>query len=241
MPESDDVVGDTPRADRGQLDADRKVRDALAAINFDQDHPVYQRFVEVLARGALERMHGMMASGRIFAAIRKIDPRIQLWAPAEWTTDDRAGIADAVVTGAIRRFHCNGLVAGDWNPDAGASMMTYLISICLILFPNEFRSWRSEYAKRNRDESFDKVERAAADDPLESMITMWDFELLLESAGLNEKQRTALKMLLQGHRQDEIAAALGLSSAKAVENLLGRTRKELKRQLGGGEHGTRGA
>jgi hypothetical protein len=173
MPESDDVVGETPRVDPEQLAADKEVRDVLAAINFDQDHPLYRRFIEKLAHDALARMHGMMASGKIFAAIQK----------------------------------------------------------------------RRPCTKRSLDDPLDKVEDTvvAPDDPLESMITMRDFELLLKAAGLNEKQCTAIKMLLERYSQAEIAEALDLSSAKAVENLLGRARKELKRQLGGGEHGTQHA
>jgi DNA-directed RNA polymerase specialized sigma24 family protein len=241
MPESDDVVGQTPRADPGQLAADKKVREVLAAINFDTEHPLYQRFINELAMKALQRMRGMLASRRIFALVHQRNPQIRLSAPSDWTDDDQAGIADEVVAKAIDLFHWRGLVGGHWTAEGGATMLTYLIGNCLNLFPNVFRRWCDESKKRRLDGPLDELEHVAEarNDLIDALVATVDFEQLL--AGLTENQRNALKMQLDGHSLATIAEKLGLPSAKAVENLIRRARLELRRRLGGGDHGTQHA
>jgi|SRR2546429_937825 len=236
MTETDDGGSGRPCADPDRLAADIKIREALAAVNFDPEHPLYQRFINEFAREGLKRVIGMMSSGRIFRLVQQRHPQIRLRPPYHWSSDDRAEIANEVVCKALQLFHYRGLVGMHWRPEEGATMMTYFIGSCLDQFSNEFRRWLTGESKHSLEDATDTFECApppANPDPFESLITDVDFQRLL--AQLPPRQRRALELHLMDHSHREIADMLGAgTTTRSVENLIRRAREGLRKRLEGG-------
>jgi DNA-directed RNA polymerase specialized sigma24 family protein len=154
-------------------------------------------------------------------------------APAGWLDDDDTvdGLVNETLRRAITRFRTV-LMGNQWRPDGGASLRTYFIGQCLFQFRDVYRTECARERRRRRQESIglpDGVDgwvcgsAQAADS---SVVRVASAEQVLRT--IAPRPREAIVRQLRGESLDEIADALGLSSAEQVKNLLHYERQKLR-------------
>ncbi|UJW28887.1 hypothetical protein L3Q67_27005 [Saccharothrix sp. AJ9571] len=178
--------------------------------------PSWQRFAEELARYGWAVMQAWLVSGEIFAqcALRR---RSVGTAPLYWTEDDRFSLAQDTVVEGLRLFRERGLVQGGWNIDGGASLRTFFIGACVLVFPNVYRTWR----KRHNDErtaslvpncdAVDWVDTSASD-PAMTAVHRDEAWAALRAMPLREKRAVLLQEL--GYGRIEIGELLALADGE---------------------------
>ncbi|WP_281899894.1 RNA polymerase sigma factor [Phytohabitans aurantiacus] len=125
---------------------------------------------------------------------------------------------DAAVEGAVL-FRRVALLENKWQPDGGASLLTYYVGACIQVYPTIYRRWYREHRRQWMTDPYDVMPEHVMPNQSEYV----ELRNLLER-GLDEATWVALKMKAEGSSYAEIAEVLG-RSVKAVENLLRRGRQ----------------
>jgi DNA-directed RNA polymerase specialized sigma24 family protein len=151
--------------------------------------------------------------------------------PTDWSPEDRHELALETVANALKSF-LHALEKGDWDPDAGASLRTYFIGRCVLVFPNVFRTWERERDRWDTTVLDDDVLAATPESGPSPEDQVVGREELREGLSALDT-RTAIVVTLReyGYPQSEISGILGVTEG-AVEALLHRHR----RRLGGGRN-----
>jgi DNA-directed RNA polymerase specialized sigma24 family protein len=233
VPEQPVVEPDGPAERAERLEADRALRDALAAQGFTGE--AYAVFEDELAGYGHQVMTAWLATGHIFARCHAAGLRL-LSLPIH--ANDLEDLAQETIAGALRSFKCKGLEDGGWRPEGGASLKAYFTGTLLHQFANVWK-------KRLR------AGRASGSLPLEALLTeprspgpgpddiaMQRDEIRRGLADIeNRRARIAVVLSAEGYEQEEIAEVLGPDvSARAVEGLLRRHRSRVaSRDEKGGE------
>jgi hypothetical protein len=213
-----------------RLASDVRLRNAMAAEDFDG--PLYQRFECDLIAYAHAVLVGWMYSGTIFKVLADRGHGVR---PSERERTalkaDRAaieGIANMVIALALPRFREQALIKGGWRAEAGAAITTYFMGATVYPFLNEFRSWRNETRRRERERlniSTRPIDtrRGANEDPADVVIR----EDTLASALIWHKPRARemVALHLERYSNAEIMEITGAASVRAVEGVLHRWRK----------------
>jgi hypothetical protein len=232
---SADVDGEPDR--RG---ADRELVEVLRACGFAGVR--YDLFAEELARYGVSVLCGWMYSGYVFALAARQGFSLH---PAGHELDElhrdpvlRQDLAVMVVAVALRRFRDNALIGGGWRADGGASLTTYFLGTCLLVFPNEFRRHRAQSQRWQAQDAVDQAtggsEAAADGDPAE--LVTGTISIRAELARADPRTRAIVALRMDGYHQEEIAEMLSEKSARAVEGVLYRWRgREIKRRREAGE------
>lgn len=140
---------------------DEKLFALLAEQGFQGDlYWTFERHVGAYALGILQ---GWMASGRIFAELRRIgrtpphtaahDQRLRQ------SSHDREELASSAVSAALMHF-CKTKGAG-WSPEGGASLKTYFLRSALWRFRDPFVTWSGQESHRAIPWEPDAANRAA--------------------------------------------------------------------------------
>jgi DNA-directed RNA polymerase specialized sigma24 family protein len=211
------------RADNiARLQADRELRDALAAEGFAG--PAYAVFEEEYVGFGYELMTALFRTGYIFARCYEEGIRLRV---LPIPVGDREDLVQETVEKALRSFKAKGLEQGGWQPERGASLKTYFAGALLRNFANIWRA-RLNHTPDTADLPFYSVPSellSLAPDPAD-LSAQYD----MIRRGLmdieNPKTRAALVLTEDGYEQDEIAEILGLTR-RAVEGLLRRHRRRL--------------
>jgi DNA-directed RNA polymerase specialized sigma24 family protein len=127
---------------------------------------------------------------------------------------------------AIHSFRDNILVEHKWDYRRGASLRTYFVGHCVIVFIDVYERWRVEEegqpkdARRVRDYALDpsRVASARASTPMPGAALARDQSLfaLLEKSGSVNTQRV-MYLLGEGYSQRQTADVLDMTE-KAVES-----------------------
>jgi hypothetical protein len=229
-----------PNGHRDRLAADRELVAVLAASEFEG--PRYDMFVTELARYGVAVLCGWMHSGHVFAVSadrgQPLSPNADELEELHRDLDTRQDIASMVVAVALRHFRERALVGGGWKADGGASLTTYFMGACLTVFPNEFRRYRAQRQRWRRQNAADPAIIAAARSAEPSIAEMvgGTFEVKANLARVDARTRAIVTLWMYGYHQQEIAEMLGERSARAVEGVLYRWRRnEVRRMREGGE------
>lgn len=220
-----------------RLEADRRLRDALAAANFTG--PAYAAFEGEYVAFGLEKMTALLRSGYIFARCREID----LYLPARRIpAADRKELVLETLERAVPWFKSKGLEQGGWQPELGASLKTYFTRALLYQFANVWRKYlkaAEEYRLRAAQESarivsleappFD-IESFGAD-PADVLIQREHIRDALASIKARTPEaRNRIQAVLylkeNGYSHAEIAEILGITR-KVVEGVLRRHRARI--------------
>lgn len=224
-------------AQKEQRECDSRLFDALSAEDFNG--PVWAQLTSELAGYGYAIVSAWLHTGAIFAECRRRRRPVEE-PPQTWTDDDRHDLAvDAVVKGIIT-FRAHGRAQKGWTPDGGASLKTYFIGTCILVFPAVYRPWRTRYDAGLRVRSAGSHhDLAAIGEPLtrqalgpEDIATQRTSIAEGLSSLPDDRVRMAVFASAMGFTNDEIADMLSINnqvSANTVKQILYRHRQRAQR------------
>ena len=233
-PEQSVADPDAAAEHAARLEADRALRDALAAQGFTGE--AYAVYEDELAGYGHQVMTAWLATGHIFARCHEAGLRL-LSLPIH--VNDREDIAQETIAGALRSFKRKGLEDGGWRPEGGASLKAYFTGTLLLQFANVWK-------KRLRaggvpgslppESARDLLPELPSPAPGPDDLALQRDEIRRGLAAIeNKRARIAVVLSAEGYEQEEIAEVLGPDvSARSVEGLL---RRHRSRVAGRGEKG----
>lgn len=127
--------------------ADKELVDQLQAESCAG--PLWDRAAIEFARYGWAVISAWLRSGAIAQKCWEKGRRIRL--PDKWTIEDQEDLAERAVAEGLEMFR-RALLTGRWKPDMGASLRTYFIGGCVLVFPNILRHWITEQQRRIRAE-----------------------------------------------------------------------------------------
>ncbi|GAA1302630.1 hypothetical protein [Saccharothrix xinjiangensis] len=221
----------------GDHPGDAKLRDALVAEGCEG--PEWQRFTKIIAKYGHALMMSWLRSEAIFDKCAEKGCPVG-GPPLYWEHDDLVSLASDTVVKAIDEFRRKALLSGDWDPRGGSSLKSYFATACIYAFPNIYRKWNNEFARRRRESArstdFDELVGMASPTPgpADTVVTRLEIKRGLAGIG-NELARQALVLREAGYTVGQIAESLGTSHG-AVKGALERHRKSVDRSArdGGG-------
>jgi DNA-directed RNA polymerase specialized sigma24 family protein len=195
------------------LDADRKLRDALAAEGFTGR--AYAQFEEEIVRYGYQVMIAWLRSGFIFIACSESGLKIPSGNIRPSEIED---LAQDTVANALYAFTKRGLKEGGWQPERGASLKAYFRRALLLQFANIWRKnlrTAPELRFAVPLETVPLTLSMSTPGP-EDMVINRD-EARSELAKVrNYRTQAALALAADGYEQEEIADIRGVT-ARAVE------------------------
>ncbi|MBN6034082.1 hypothetical protein [Amycolatopsis sp. 195334CR] len=230
---ANDETEPTPQESAQRLLNDQRLRDTLAAENF-QGHG-WDRFAIKLARHGLSVIAAWIHTGRIFAECRQRQLPLG-HIPALGAADREELLNDTVAT-AIVRFRDKALIGGGWIAAGGASLSTYFIGACVFAFHDHFVRWRRKHLHQQSHElgppSEAQIEAALRSSPVyrlpePTVITKVTIEEAFDRID-NVRLEYAIRFQAAGYSCSEIAELLTqmghIATPGAVRELLARQRR----------------
>lgn len=249
-----EITANVPKEQRAEVErlaqqvrkraADAKLFEAVAAAKFTGKR--WQGLSDDLGSYALAVIDAWLNTGYIFAKAAKrgrpIGPteteRLQLQSDSRL----RQQLANGVVGAALVEFRDRGLNETGWRPDGGASLTTYLIGGCVLVFNNEFRMWQSSEKRWRINESTAPeellfLENGGTDHRRTGLFaapakaTTDGDELARALAVLKPRERAIVQLFVEKYSYEEIAEITG-TTVRGVEGVLYRLRhKDIRSRL----------
>ncbi|MBD0743012.1 hypothetical protein [Streptomyces sp. CBMA152] len=98
-----------------------------------------------LAHHGLSALHHWIIENTLPAKVRRLTgQRIHLHDRLRDDHDAIAELCGLTVACALPRFRRRALAGTGWQPGRGTSAPTYFVGRCLMIFPGEYRRWKSE-------------------------------------------------------------------------------------------------
>jgi RNA polymerase sigma factor (sigma-70 family) len=201
--------------------------------------PRWDELVTILAQYGLGVMVDWLISGRIFEeaqrrgrGVRATSAERQLLRTDE---EHRQDLAGAVVFAALKLFRKAGRNGNGWQEDGGAAITTYFITTCLLVFSNEFNTWKraqGEWRHFERSAEPDVIHRYSELDPRPPQnpteperATVNRDELARALTYIDdERELRIIRLCADGWTLDEVAEELG-ETKKDIRNTLRRIRR----------------
>lgn len=151
--------------------------------------------------------------------------------PAVIAQQDVEELATDTVTDAVVSFRDKVLKPHLWSPSRGASLKTFFVGRGLIEFVGIFRKWMAARRMIPTDNTalFERPDPFPYSDPERTALARVE----LERAGATIDDPLTIQVFIlhaERYRHQEIADRLGLRDAKAVENLIYRTRRAMEHE-----------
>lgn len=249
-----EITANVPKEQRAEVErlaeqvrqraADAKLFEAVAAAKFTGKR--WQGLSDDLGGYALAVTDAWLNTGYIFAKTTKMGrPVVPTETERRQLQSDsglRHQLANGLVGAALVQFRDRALKDTGWRPDGGASLTTYLIGGCVLLFNNEFRRWRASERRWQINES------AAPEDLLvlenggtglrrtglfaaPAKATTDGDELARALAVLKPRERTIVQLFVEKYSYEEIAEITG-TTVRGVEGVLYRLQhKDIRSRL----------
>jgi DNA-directed RNA polymerase specialized sigma24 family protein len=191
---------------------DQQLLAALAAEGFEGAR--WRRFAEELARYGHAVLMAWQRTGAIFAQCKKKGRPLGP-IPTSWSDQDRIDLATDVVVRAIKLFHSKGLVGGGWTVDGGASLRTFFIGACVLVYPTIYRAWEKQHENemhQHRLEVSGDVEDLGK--PVRQLVDPADLTVQHDEIRrglhgmLDDRTRVAVLAAGSGYSNEEIATLL---------------------------------
>ncbi|MFE3584522.1 sigma-70 RNA polymerase sigma factor region 4 domain-containing protein [Streptomyces vinaceus] len=230
---------DSATVPRPQGSAERLVADAARVAQvrkegFRSDGPRYRELHDELWVYGWRVMRAWMRDGTVIARCRLKGFRF----PAPYTeveemmqrVDVRDEIAHTCVSKAVESFLSDLEKEDFWDAHQGATLRTYFIGRCLMLFGDAYRKWASPY-RRRLEAAADGIWRGIAPVPdrqvpglsFDEMITLQE-SLTQILRGASKEDRAICRLILtHDATQEQIAKQLG-TTRKAVERRMAKLR-----------------
>lgn len=224
-------------ADSGNLDrrlADLKLVEGLAACGFAG--PLYVDFSTEMVRYGMSVTEAWLYSGRIFTLLneRGIHLNVSAWESQRLRDDPEAigDITDIAVAMAWHKFDERALRGGEWKATGGATLSTYFMGRVIFEVPGPFRQWRRQLHKSaehdpHEDQLGDRSRLGL--DPAVQAADDCAMHMVLDL--LPEIQQQTILLKTAGYDHGQIAEALSLPSARAVEGHVRRAKKKIREYL----------
>lgn len=254
VPVSQELLTDAENAgfaDASELPDDereraRRAADGLARRQQDQEKlhrlfladftgPEYEIFAGELAAYGYPIILSWLRRGMIWKHCadrgRPLSPSDHERETIEDNFDERLELSLETVAEALKFFVERVLRAGRWSPEGGATITTYFIGSCLLVYPNVFRRWRREQQRwRNATVAAARdcpEGRAIGDlspsDPAETITAR--MVAVAELRRMPEPAQRAAALVMDGMSFTETARILGTTD-RAVEGRLYRYRQK---------------
>lgn len=236
----DDDEGTSSGGTSACYHADAELRDHLAAQGFVG--PDYEKFEREIASYGLGVMIAMIGSRNIvheisrkkFLGARTLSNNaLKFWPDSHDVTD----LAIETVRRSLPVFRRKALLDGKWTPLGGASLTTYFVGTCEMIFLDVYKGWLK---RRQEDWSIqvldfaeftDSPDPTSGGDPLLHVILQ---ERLRESLPENQRQRQIVALHLEGYQYAEIVEIIGgNATVKSVGDVIRKYRKSVQGQSGG--------
>lgn len=234
----DRLVDEDRHPDAAELDRLLGDVDLLVRLQLHNYAPaVWNPVAEEFARYGLATISSWIRRGLIFGYVTQATGFGFPSMDTERIRDPEAvhDLASMTVVNALNAFLESVLKTGRWDPKKGASLKTFFVGQCKFQFPNVYKSWWREQRRRPRSESLDDlVDRnvlAPAHNDVEAAVDR-DAEVAEALTMIDSPEaQSALLYQAEGYSHAEIALIIGLRDAKAVENLIGRWRRRIAKQI----------
>ena len=230
-----------PEAERlERLLADRDLITRLEYSNYADAE--WEEVAGEFARYGISVIKSWIGKGTIHRKLREKRLGGVPEAPLDWIDEDVVWDLTAdTVTNALHWFKVNVLIPHRWNPErpgGAASLKTFFVGQCLFQFRPVYRRWhRAESARRHHviaaAPAAPQLRGRAGRAPTHRAGRAHEAATEALDQVNGELAQRAFVMDAAGMTQTESAEALGLADAKAVENLLGRQRRRLRRRTEG--------
>ena len=212
--------------------ADQQLVELLATHNFSG--AAYDAFANDLARYGVSVMRAWIASGYVFALLRRKGIGGEFSDRERTEIRRRTSLVDDLshmtVARALSKFRLDALVLRGWDADRGASLTTYFMGRCLFEFSAELKSHRLREAKWARDRPLEDItderEMYSDGDPARVVGNADDEMDRLRS--MSRREASIVLLASMGYEQEEIVELLSESSVRAVEAVLYRLRTNMK-------------
>lgn len=174
-------------------------------------------------------MSAWLSTGLIAQKCREKGRPIAL--PNDWTVEDREDLVTVAVAEGLALFR-QALVDDRWKPERGASLRTYFLGGCILVFPNALRRWLADRERYRKAAVTVARETAAWRGTIET-VDVIDAIDALRSLVEDESQRDQAirRLCFDNYTTAEIANVLGMTPG-AVQSALHRMRR---RKPHGGE------
>jgi DNA-directed RNA polymerase specialized sigma24 family protein len=201
------------------LAADGELLDVLLRQGYrGRDWIVFSR---ALAEYGYQVIFAWCLSGKILIECARKGFGVARKPPRPIDRDDASELAAETVAASLVYFRDRVLVPRIWEPARGASLKTFFVGACVLMFANVYRQWRLENAPlvfKEGDPDLSSTIPASA-------AFACDLHRLLGGVGVRD--RDLLKLAALGFTQVEMAELLG-TTRKAVERRLERLRNRLR-------------
>lgn len=214
-----------PRCTPERLAADGDLVDRLMLDGYRG--PRWENFRRGAVEYALPILTAWVVSGEIASKCAQRGRPLRLIRPAQ-VNGAAEDLAVETVAIALDGFQHDVLVPGKWDRTRGASLHTYFVGRCILVFPNVYRDWRRAYVRsspvqRAEPLQADLTDRGVWSDP--ERITLVRATLKRTIEELEETTGEVVLLDAAGYEDQEIAARVGLTR-KAVELRLYRFNKK---------------
>jgi Sigma-70, region 4 len=214
-----------------QIDLERRLVAHAKAESFDG--PKTNKLLWYVFDYAYPVTRFLIGTEQIFKRCRQLGRPVRRQADDRyWSEEDRDFLTEASVDlGVFYVLREHGLKNARWDPRYGTTLRTYGANACSLCFPSTYRQWWRGRVLENgfADLADDLPDWVQVDrrlpDPGDRAAN-WD-EAAYWMQQMSQPVREALWLRgVEGMTQAEAAAAIGLTE-KALEDRLGRTRKQL--------------
>jgi hypothetical protein len=231
-----------PSPGRYDREDDHRLIAGLAAAGFNPDSAEWHALLVVLADYSYAVLRHWLVNGKIHEMARsqgqgvrglaKIPPGLIV------SGDDAHELAVMTVQTSLRRF-LRSLAEGDWDAHGGASLATFFVGRCLMVFPDVYQQWSRERMRWHAimENSHDieagrPVFASWSEDPAADALARTERKDSL--AALTPYERALLELSAAGYTTREIAEMFTRAGVPrtevAVNTKLNRLRKELRRR-----------
>lgn len=222
-------------SDKKPMSKDKRTVQLLAEEDFEG--PRYERFADELARYAIPVLEGWMQSGKMFRELVKcgfdLKPNARELEELSRDSNLRQELADMTVALALPKFRQRALVEGGWKPERGGSITTYFVGKCKYEFLNEYRRYRDHKQKQRLDGEWDEEAAKRLPNTPSAEAEAIDKQRALEGlrAFESQREREIVDLMIDGYTQEEIREMVDAKSTRAVEAVINRWRKKIKKSM----------
>lgn len=198
--------------------SERALVERLAENGFQG--PEWLQYAGELARYGSAVLDSWLRTQKIVHQCRRKGWRIQV-PPDGWSDDHaRKALADDTVVAGLKLFRYKGLICGGWNPEGGASLKTYFLGACVLVFPDENKKYctalerRQEHLERLQELDEDRTGDTSPD-PAETLaIRVESSETRAIFDTLREQEKQALELQAEGYTYEQIGQLMAEREGK---------------------------
>jgi len=223
---------------------DAEVITALQLSNFDESSVEWDVLADALAEYGFGVMTGWLITGMATQKAREMRNGLGVLGmqhlPKEnlrMSRDDARALAGIIAAEALKQFREKTLMNPNpdkrWSPTGGASLKTFYIGRCLMVYPNEYRRWERENSSLGQ--SLEKMVDNGVVPAAEDRKALTNLELSEVLATLDERAQRIFGLKAAGWTDQQIAELESTEDKEvtvaALQSFIFRTREKLRKGM----------